>query len=772
MAATANGIPLTPATEAAPLERRYIELLEKKVAALEKQLTTAQGGSTASCPNVGLDQDAGKATDSAEAASKSTTEDKAQTGGSRVRSVISKWNPKECARIDTDASTVAKNEKKESHAFIFRKVQDDKDKFVYSEVEIIFSGLKTLLHKNLRHYPGHYWDGDTVTILDPFCPIVHNWDALQAVANENGDKLFEEDKQARSDLKLLLDIISTSSGVDKLGMYFKEREQHTKNRTITYEALWTLFSPGCLVYAEPFLKQSQIFIVGSSMVDFPAEGRRVMPWSISCWGYDWNGETFDRRAYEFEFEKFVGPKPINSLPCYPLEFYTHGNGNETERLQSSLLARGWKVLYRGIGISTIDNATQVTRVNDDDDRSYITSSTEELTKSTRRKLTKLMTCDVKEGTTVMIDFLSYFQYADKIGRLGDLKSSGEDNECGCPSCRSNKVLSNLLKFDYDGATGDEEFEPLQLMMCPPRVLGYVIERKMWAQLRVEDVKPVENVNGPDTFDEKLKLEPNTKDMLRDLVTNHEAGKQSKDGKRTKGIQDVIQGKGDGLVILLHDMILFNLGILHAEHIAMRARKPLFAVGVTDVGVVPEKVQVNLERMFDLAGTWEAVLLIDEADVFLDSRAGKGGQTDIRRNALVSVLLRVLEYYQGILILTTNRIRDFDIAVQSRIHLAIKYDDLSRDQKIDIFNSFLEQVKEKGHIENWDKVCKWVTKEANYNLNGRQIRNIVTSAMGLARAGERKLRVEDLADVARMTKEFKQDTSVQEAVYRASQIDGR
>lgn len=42
---------------------------------------------------------------------------------------------------------------------------------------------------------------------------------------------------------------------------------------------------------------------------------------------------------------------------------------------------------------------------------------------------------------------------------------------------------------------------------------------------------------------------------------------------------------------------------------MRAGKPLFSVGVTDVGVDPEKVQVNLERLFDLAGTWEAVLLM-------------------------------------------------------------------------------------------------------------------------------------------------------------------
>lgn len=49
--------------------------------------------------------------------------------------------------------------------------------------------------------------------------------------------------------------------------------------------------------------------------------------------------------------------------------------------------------------------------------------------------------------------------------------------------------------------------------------------------------------------------------------------------------------------------------LTAESIAMRANKPLFAVGVADIGLDPEKVQVNLERLFDLGRVWEAVLLM-------------------------------------------------------------------------------------------------------------------------------------------------------------------
>ena len=93
------------------------------------------------------------------------------------------------------------------------------------------------------------------------------------------------------------------------------------------------------------------------------------------------------------------------------------------------------------------------------------------------------------------------------------------------------------------------------------------------------------------------------------------------------------------------------------------------------------------------------------------------------------------------------------------------------------------------MEDWRTINRWVEKDATsnqYKFNGRQIRNIVTSAMGLARAGDRKLRMSDLgmritsrcctgidiaaAEIARMTKEFKHDTSVQEQLYRANQID--
>lgn len=49
-------------------------------------------------------------------------------------------------------------------------------------------------------------------------------------------------------------------------------------------------------------------------------------------------------------------------------------------------------------------------------------------------------------------------------------------------------------------------------------------------------------------------------------------------------------------------------------------------------------------------TITSVVLFDESDVFLEERS----QADLRRNALVSIFLRTLEYYDGILVLTSNR----------------------------------------------------------------------------------------------------------------------
>lgn len=102
--------------------------------------------------------------------------------------------------------------------------------------------------------------------------------------------------------------------------------------------------------------------------------------------------------------------------------------------------------------------------------------------------------------------------------------------------------------------------------------------------------------------------------------------------------------------------------------------------------------------------------------------------DIKRNALVSIFLRVLEYHDGIIILTSNRVGTFDEAFKSRIQLSLHYPSLTRDNRCDIWTMFITRLREIGETQvdfadledhRWDL--------ADYKLNGRQIRNAIQTS---------------------------------------------
>ena len=76
------------------------------------------------------------------------------------------------------------------------------------------------------------------------------------------------------------------------------------------------------------------------------------------------------------------------------------------------------------------------------------------------------------------------------------------------------------------------------------------------------------------------------------------------------------------------------------------------VSAGELGTDSRYLEMELQKILDICHAWGAILLLDEADVFLEER----NMHDIHRNALVSIFLRQLEYFQGILFLTTNRVQ--------------------------------------------------------------------------------------------------------------------
>ena len=191
--------------------------------------------------------------------------------------------------------------------------------------------LWTKIQKILSEYPYHSFLNNPSTIESPYEPFVLYWDSLEDAAKESSE--VGKDAETRADLKLLLNTLSNGSGDTKLDKYFNTRKALKEQKCITFETLWTLFTPGALVYGRPFLEQDQLFIVEDNWRPWP--NPTATTWYLQCWIYDWDGKRFRRMSLRMDIEKFDGQKPINSLPFYPFEYHT-----DREKLKETLKARG------------------------------------------------------------------------------------------------------------------------------------------------------------------------------------------------------------------------------------------------------------------------------------------------------------------------------------------------------------------------------------------------------------------------------------------------
>ncbi|KAF9013017.1 hypothetical protein BDZ89DRAFT_1223031, partial [Hymenopellis radicata] len=182
----------------------------------------------------------------------------------------------------------------------------------------------------------------------------------------------------------------------------------------------------------------------------------------------------------------------------------------------------------------------------------------------------------------------------------------------------------------------------------------------------------------------LVLPTDRKDLLQSLVEAHH---------RELGFDDFNKGKGHRLAINLFgpQVSVSTLGlvsqlstgkIFSAEATSEHVKRPLYLVGAGKLGTDANSLDLALERVFEVATTW-----IDEADVFLE----QGWLHDLVRNAMVAVFLRHVEYYLGILFLTTNRIKAFDEAFLSRIHVALHFHELPVESRRQVWAAFIAKV---------------------------------------------------------------------------------
>lgn len=276
-----------------------------------------------------------------------------------------------------------------------------------------------------------------------------------------------------------------------------------------------------------------------------------------------------------------------------------------------------------------------------------------------------------------------------------------------------------LSLDFQDEPTEDEF-----LMMPTEIPGYDLLEKEWINLPISNITPIRWSKQP--F-EDLVLPEETKRLVRAMVTVRASSiKTKREEQILRADFDIIPGKGNGLIMLFHGSPGTGK-TLTAESVAEIAEMPLYPITCGDIGTEPDKVEQYLQLVFELGKRWNCVLLLDEADVFLEERT----LTDLQRNSLVSVFLRMLEYYEGILILTSNRVGTFDEAFRSRIHIALRYEDLKPRSRRQIWSNFLARLEGTEEGENVDDIRYRLDELANHKLNGREIRNALSTARQLA-----------------------------------------
>lgn len=255
---------------------------------------------------------------------------------------------------------------------------------------------------------------------------------------------------------------------------------------------------------------------------------------------------------------------------------------------------------------------------------------------------------------------------------------------------------------------------------------YDLDKKQWFLGQRDSLNDI--TFRKDAF-EKLQMNEDKKQIIKKICSNKHNAVQN---------IDFIDGKGGGNIFLLHG-VPGTGKTLTAEAISELLESPLYKVNISEYEGM-RALENGIIQALRYAERWDATLLIDEADVALERR----DSNNIERNAIVAVFLRLIEYYTGTMFLTSNRASEFDEAFKSRITFAIHYERPSKEVRYHIWSNILMNLK--GNVSNND-----IIQLANNDLNGRQIKNIITTSSYMSDDGS--ILVDNLNIVMKQTLEF-------------------
>ncbi|RSL64478.1 hypothetical protein CEP54_004705 [Fusarium duplospermum] len=522
----------------------------------------------------------------------------------------------------------------------------------------------------------------------PFHEFFYRWkEFVTAMPAEGG-----ETEVARSHYKLLFDTISK-----EITPHIEQVSDLVKNHVISFQYVWALFEPGTEVYTK-VNGHDRILVLVNGEYKKTDSGIIYM---LSCRYVDTDGERFGYKSMEIIIHSFGNLRPILELDVIPSRLLPNIGA-----IKEQLIERGRKFeALRGVH-----------------HRSYtgVYDRAKPPTGHPRKQHV------VEER--IIIDSTMFFKYVDDQHGLMASTLMPLDESTNKGNSDMEKILDSQIRDQTDQgrhyrgrrrplfvstvprpvASEDESLPEKYYHLCTHMVRGFCLKAKDWGYL---DIDLIQDIVWNNTAFDQLVLPQDYKRIIRAFAHAQTSGLDDFD--------DVIKGKGRGIVMLLSGEPGTGK-TLTSESVAETMHKPLYGMSAGELGDLAHEVEENLNRVLELSTRWRAVLLLDECDVFLERRSS----SNLQRNKLISIFLRLLEYYQGVMFLTTNRVSSFDPAFESRIHLTIHYPNLDANSRLHIWKTFVKT--ETGGVSEAE-----LEELAKEELNGRQIKNVVKTARLLA-----------------------------------------
>ncbi|KAK0638626.1 hypothetical protein B0T16DRAFT_421443 [Cercophora newfieldiana] len=599
---------------------------------------------------------------------------------------------------DDDEDTGDQTNWYEKFALCITRQYDMRNEWVQrTSLQVNSQALKDILKTVIGSYPGQLFSTSEVSIDFPARSLYHYRHELAAELDKQ-----EPGSDGAAHLPILLDFIDEQF-VDEI----KDENNLLPQGVASYPHLWTVFKPGSLIFAR---RQGQPRVF--KLLSYQYTCGECPSLQLAVEYVDYDGDSFGKRNEYLAIPQYAGSAFIAQLPAFPLSHHP-----AQEAITAALTARGrrWEALagQNHMSYTGVATDTEGSRFNIDG--------------------------------RVMVDTYTFHRIEANYAYTVHPFQAGTKRKQSSDSSDWDLVASSKTA---------PALTDTQALLASPIVRGFSFTEKKFLNFFVDNLSPIEW--NASCFDQ-LVLPPSQKELVQALVAEHTSAHQKPsegpvspsamdtDSPPPKKFDDIIKSKGLGLILVLHGPP--GVGkTLTAECVAEFSRRPLYTVSSGDLGTSSTVLDTRLSRTLDLASTWNAVLLIDEADIFLERRS----LHDMERNGLVSIFLRVLEYYSGILFMTTNRVQTFDDAFKSRIHVPLKYEDLPAESRLVVWRNFLARVD--GNEVSGEEMKRL----AEGRLNGRQIKNVVRTAKSLASYKKKRLDYEQVKQVMEIQMAFEKD----------------